>query len=284
MLRKVLRGVYHRIERSYPRLMRYRIARKLNFFGYLMTMRGLGIFNWEDLDRSGERPFIQKILPGLLRTAEPVLLDVGAHDGEYATILAEAFPKARVVAFEAHPNTFGRLESSTSGIELIHAAVSSESGTIELWDYASDEGSTHASTQAGVIEELWHAEGRSWTVPAVTIEGWAKDAGVDHIGLLKIDVEGAEGAVLDGARSLIDAGAIDVIQVEFNEMNVLSRMFFRDLDQSLELYEWYRLLPVGLARMHPYEPPLHEIFAFQNLVAVRKDLLGDAPPTWISSR
>jgi hypothetical protein len=92
---------------------------------------------------------------------------------------------------------------------------------------------------------------------------------ISHEDLLKIDVEGAELEVLKGAVGAIKAGKIDVIQFEFNEMNVVSRVFFRDFWHVLDGYSFYRLLPFGLFPIRNYRTFFCELFAFQNIVAVR---------------
>ena len=87
------------------------------------------------------------------------------------------------------------------------------------------------------------------------------------IGLLKIDTEGHEFEVLKGAENLLKAGKIEMIHLEFNEMNVFSRVFFKDIWDYLPNYDLYRMLPDGLVHIKNYSPVFCEIFAYQNLVA-----------------
>ena len=88
--------------------------------------------------------------------------------------------------------------------------------------------------------------------------------------MLKIDTEGHEFAVLRGASNLLKTGRIDVIHFEFNEMNVVSRVFFKDIWDFLPNYDFYRMLPDGLAQIKNYSPVFCEIFAYQNIVAKLK--------------
>lgn len=87
--------------------------------------------------------------------------------------------------------------------------------------------------------------------------------------MLKIDTEGHELNVLKGARLTIAKGMVDVIQIEFNEMNVISRTFFKDIIDILPGYDFYRLLPDGLLPLGAYKILDFEIFAFQNIVALK---------------
>ncbi len=76
---------------------------------------------------------------------------------------------------------------------------------------------------------------------------------------------------------MIEANTIDVIQFEFNEMNVISRVFMRDFFTLLPNYRIYRLLPDGVIAFQTYDPIFMEVFAFQNIACIRRDL----DPSWI---
>ena len=95
---------------------------------------------------------------------------------------------------------------------------------------------------------------------------------IDTIHLLKIDAEGNDFLVLKGGERLIHNKRIDFIQFEFNDINVFARVFFRDFVEFLNLYNLYRMLPNGLIKLNEYDSKLCEIFAYQNIVAVRKEI------------
>jgi FkbM family methyltransferase len=201
------------------------------------------------------------------------VLDVGAHEGSYAAEVARLVARARVFAFEPHPASFERL-SARAGAKYtpVRAAVGREPGSITLYDRTSA-GSQHATTVAGAMETVHRDKDlRSWTVPALTLDDFLRERGIRRVHLLKIDTEGSELDVLGGARSALDAGIVDVVQLEFNAMNVVSRVFMRDLRDLLPAYTVHRLLPDGPVSLDPYEPAFEEIFAFQNVLFVSKRL------------
>ncbi len=110
----------------------------------------------------------------------------------------------------------------------------------------------------------------SCDVPVITIDGFLTQNSLNHVNLLKIDTEGHELAVLKGAVCALRDGHIDVIHFEFNEMNVASRVFFRDFVELLEDYDLYRLVRDGLIPIREYVAIQCELFAYQNIIAVRK--------------
>ncbi len=209
-------------------------------------------------------------LPGAL------VLDVGANVGQYSSTIRSLSPTAKIFAFEAHPLTFKVLEESgtLNHFEAIHCACSDETGSITLYDHigATDVGSQHASIFRDVIENTHADEASSWDVNAIRLEDFLRDRDIVHVDLLKIDVEGAEMKVLNGLSSYIQNGSISVIHFEFTESNIINRLFMSDFVRVLHDYEFYRMLPDGLVSMGPYFSPIYEIFAYQNIVAVRNDL------------
>ena len=118
----------------------------------------------------------------------------------------------------------------------------------------------------------WVRMSAAVTAPCSKLDAAAAELGFAKIDLLKIDTEGHELAVLQGAKQLLERGAIDVIQFEFNEMNVISRVYMRDFMQLLADFRFFRLLPTGAMPMDAYDPRVMEIFAFQNIACVRRDL------------
>ena len=90
---------------------------------------------------------------------------------------------------------------------------------------------------------------------------------IKEVKFLKIDTEGNELNVLLGAKRLLKENRIETIQFEFNEMNVMSRVFFRDFLELMPDHTFYRLLPAGLLPIGKYSPLTNEIFAYQNVIA-----------------
>jgi hypothetical protein len=104
-------------------------------------------------------------------------------------------------------------------------------------------------------------------VRVVSLDEFVSQYPIDKIVLLKIDTEGHEFEVLKGAKKLLKSGKIEMIQLEFNEMNVISRVFFKDIWDLMPNYDFYRMLPDGLVRIESYSPIFCEIFAYQNIIA-----------------
>lgn len=237
-----------------------------------LSLRGMGILNSENDRVSGESYFLNEILH---RYDKPVVMDVGANRGHYAEKVMTGSPDATLYAFEPHPVTFRALQqvAERHDFEAINCGMGAEIGTLQLYDRQADgDGTEHASLYREVIEGIHNVPAIAVEVCVSTIDTFIAQRGIKRVTLLKIDTEGHEYQVLLGAKQALEQGIIDMIQIEFNQMNVISRVFFRDFYTLLSgTYEMYRLLPGGLLPLSKYRSPQCEIFAFQNLLFVRRD-------------
>ncbi|MGC8765416.1 MAG: FkbM family methyltransferase [Brevinematia bacterium] len=132
-------------------------------------------------------------------------------------------------------------------------------------------GSSLASIYSEVIETIHRSKAIEHTIDIITLDDVVKKNNIDKIDLLKIDTEGNELECLKGFENFIRQGKVNVIHFEFNEMNVISRVFFKDFWDFLPNYNFYRMLPSGLLRIKEYEPTYCEIFAYQNIVCILKE-------------
>lgn len=244
-------------------------ARRMNELLFDLSLHGLGIRNYENDVVSGEQHFISHVLARhLTDTVSPVVVDVGAHDGSYTAMVLDHFPLANAYCVEPHPSTFRKLEQRLGErATLRRCGLGAEVGELTLYDRSDQMGSQHASVYEAVISELHGQSATGMQIAVRTLDDIALEFDLSRIDLLKIDTEGHELQVLRGADKLLGAGAIGVVQIEFNEMNVMSRTFYNDFRRLLPDHGPYRLLPHGLIEIS--ESPLRsELFGFQNIVFV----------------
>ncbi len=185
-------------------------------------MSSAGFRIWDDL---------QHIQPGhdfvyeLLAHTRPVLyLDVGAASGATVVKARQYAPDARVVAFEPFPGNIGFFRKSTEamrGVTLVQKAVSNDRGTQDFYVphvIQADEQANHWGAMAGYssVGFLTPDNTSPDASKVIRVEKCRLDDEVaEPVGLLKIDVQGTEFGVLDGAHRLIDQFGVDLIFSEF---------------------------------------------------------------------
>jgi FkbM family methyltransferase len=139
---------------------------------------------------SGERDFLGDYV-----------VDAGANVGNFSREVCTLWPHARVYEFEPHPRTFEawRTRAERFGFRSVNAGCGDKHGALEIYDYASRDGSSHASLYRSVIEDIRGQPSVRYTVDVVTLDEFAATEGVERIDLLKIDTEGHEYHVLRGS-------------------------------------------------------------------------------------
>jgi FkbM family methyltransferase len=137
-----------------------------------------------------------------------VFLDVGANIGWYALTLARA-ARARIsiVAFEPDPLSFRLLTDNIrlnrcGAVRAVQAAASDAEETRTLYLYANKNRGRHSLlpiNDEGTVE-----------VRTTTLDAFLEREAIDprKVALVKIDVEGFEYHVLNGARKLLDAAPL----------------------------------------------------------------------------
>jgi FkbM family methyltransferase len=262
--------IANRLVVIYQRIFARRFFARWNKLLFQLSLRGLGVLNYGNSKLTGEARFLKAVAK---QTGPMIVLDVGAHEGAYASELRALAPAAEIYAFEPHPKTYERLKERAGHehFAAYNAACGSSPGRLTLYDYGNrPDGSQHASLHRDVIERIHHGSATSWEVKVIALDDFIEQQGLKQINLLKIDTEGHEYEVLLGSRRAIERGLIDTVHIEFNEMNVISRVFCRDFYELLKDYDFFRMLPDGLLALGPYWSITCELFAYQNLVAIRR--------------
>lgn len=203
--------------------------------------------------------FIEVVRPGT------VVYDVGAHLGYYS-LLAAALG-GRVHAFEPSAETLPILARNVgNGVTIAPVGLWNEDTTLYLKDF----GRAHSAVNTFVSPKDERVPGPRATYPVnvITLDRYAKDSR-DVPDLIKIDAEGAELAVLQGARDTIDrARPLITMEIGDTAMQTTSR---RAIDFAVRLgYVVYDLTDHGL-RNHV----LQKSYGYGNVLLVPG---GSQPP------
>jgi FkbM family methyltransferase len=146
------------------------------------------------------------------------ILDVGANLGIFSLLLAKRFPENHIHAFEPNPTTFSAMRTNfvRNRCPNAHAhplAVAAHDGEVSFLANPIHRATTHI-----VIEHT--GDGVAGTasaivrVPCLTLDSFVETHGIERIGLLKVDVEGFEKLVFQGALRLLESGRAKMIYYE----------------------------------------------------------------------
>ncbi len=127
-----------------------------------------------------------------------VILDIGANTGIYSLSAKAVNRDARVIAIEPIARVFDKLviNNQLNGfdIECLRLAASNVDGTAEIWEMRGD--NPYSST---FHNDIFKAQDAMPVIVDVrTLDSLIRERHIDHIDLVKIDVEGHEHEVLQG--------------------------------------------------------------------------------------
>jgi len=182
--------------------------------------------------------FLHQSLAFETREANPRILDCGANVGIASIYFKQRYPNARITAFEADPSLAEmcrrNLQSnSASDVDVQASAVWTEDGPIEFVAEGSDSGAV------AVLEPSM--TGQRIVVPAVRLRDWLHEP----IDLLKIDIEGAELAVLqDCLDRLHHVRNISIDLHEFDSAHRQTGDVFRLLTNAGFTFDLKSLVPL----------------------------------------
>lgn len=233
---------------------------------YSISIWGMNYGHGAGVGKSGETTAIKYALLKAKNPDNTVIFDVGSHIGLYSIAVRTASKKARILAFEPNPLTYEKLSLNVkdSNIKCYNIGFSDNKGETIL--HTNSDKSTLSSIYERNLDHLNIKLDQKVSIKTETIDDFCSTNNIDHIDLLKLDVEGHELAVLKGAKNLLQGEKIRCIQFEFGGCNIDSRTFFKDFWELLnDNYNFYRIVKNGLYPLKNYTTQ-HEIFTTTNFL------------------
>lgn len=208
------------------------------------------------LDRLEIRRFREHSFFGSLLPQRVIIADFGAHRGEFFAALKSEYSVSRALLVEANPALAESLKKTFSDTGVLHAALIGENnrGPVTFTRSMQLESSS-------IFREWAAAYGVADQVEVPTVEfASAIRALGGRVDLVKLDIEGAEVAVLKEARAS-DLNSCGQFTVEFHDRRPpLTRRDVEDVCQ--------RMRAEGYAIVKPNWPDVDDVL-FVNLKSMR---------------
>lgn len=199
-----------------------------------------------------------------------VFFDIGAHAGEYSLLAASRVgERGQVHAFEPQPSTAALLRKNCAAnrlqnVTINSCAVSNREGEVEF-DVCSE-----PSLSSIAAPRSFRKNEARIRVPATTLDAYCRRVGA-RPDLVKIDVEGAEGLVFQGAAELLRRPDGKAPAILFECLGPTYKRFGFTPEKVIDFvrcfgYRVYRIAERG--HLRPHESPLPNSLVY-NLMALK---------------
>lgn len=156
------------------------------------------LFKWGMAYAEEYRPFCAMVRPGM------TVVDAGANVGVFTLAAARRVgPQGKVIAFDPLPRNYRYVVANTvlngyGNVVVEQQAVGDRDGEMEINLFGGD--------NVSVSDEVTGGDGKEpITVPCCRLDTYLREHGVERVDVVKVDVEGAEGAVLEGMTETLKA-------------------------------------------------------------------------------
>ncbi|HUA56275.1 MAG TPA: FkbM family methyltransferase [Candidatus Sulfotelmatobacter sp.] len=221
--------------------------------------------DWEP-ETNGEIALLRKVMPKCR-----VIFDVGSHTGNWAAAALAINPELEIHCFEASLETHRRLVGRSPPLRVIANpfGLGAVAETRTLYSYGAGASGNSLYRRSGLEPRGFATQNATETATLDTVDGYCARRGIDAFDFMKIDTEGHELYVLQGARGLLAGKAIGAVQFEYGGCNIDSRVLLRDIFEFLAEVDY---VPAKVMRDHvalvtAYDARL-ENFRYQNWLAV----------------
>ncbi len=169
------------------------------------------------------------------------VIDVGANTGQFALSVAKVAPNVPIYTFEPIQSCFDELKKNTASypnIQCFRYGVGAQTGeqTI-LVNTHTPSSSLLPLADAHKSAFAFAQESNSETIPMTTLDTFFHQKTLEAPILLKIDVQGYEDRVLDGAHLFLEKVDVILIEMSFRPLYE-GQMLFGDLFNLLYKHDF----------------------------------------------
>lgn len=210
---------------------------------------------WTFLTRSRSRSLSSyqtcMAVKALIGEEPGTIFDVGANRGQFALAAAWRFPGAKIVSFEPLPAAVGRLRKATkrlANIEIVESALGSETGRLQFYAHSHSHASSalRAKDLHGRLDTADREMGEI-SVAVTTLDAFSAGREFRRPILLKLDVQGFERQVLEGAANFLKDVDYLLFETSFEQMYDAEPLF-EEMREYVSGLGYKVVAPVGFLR------------------------------------
>jgi FkbM family methyltransferase len=188
-------------------------------------------FEQHVMSLAGYEMQMSSLVKGLMRK-DDVFVDVGANEGFFSVLASLASGGGRVFALEPQSRLIPVIEENLRlngcrNAMVSHLALSDRTGTATLHLQASTN-----TGSSGFFNSRGRGLGRE-DVSTMKLDDYFAANSIGRVRLMKVDCEGAEKLVMEGARATLRARTVDILAWEYHP-GVVSQDEMAEMDAYLK--------------------------------------------------
>ena len=180
---------------------------------------------------------------------DAVALDIGANIGITSLVLSQVLDHGRVYSFEPGARNFALLQKNlaANGVTNVVPAAAAMADTVGTLRFAEN------SAYGGMVSGYRDVANGSYEVPRTTVDTFVRETDLSRLDLMKVDVEGQERLVLDGAAGTIKRFN-PYIYLEFNVWTLLAygaQNPLKFLEELVQSFDTVAVVDPTFGEQHP---------------------------------
>ncbi len=160
--------------------------------------------------------------PSYMPNKNEIIFDIGSYVGLYSLVSSRLMNgKGKIFAIEPNPNSHYWLKNNiklndVKNVSTMQLALGKNKGHVRFYTFAGNPGVSTIKS-AHLKGRGKNRIGTTFKVPTTTFDELVDELKLKRVNLVKIDVEGAELDVLEGAARSLKAGIVDKLVIEVHE-------------------------------------------------------------------
>jgi len=257
----------------------YQFIKLISFFPHSFLLSLISLLNYsvgKGFYHAGNKSVVNEIksISKLLKKKPKIIIDIGANIGNYTEESLKNFQSAKYYLFEPNAINYQILLNKFEkykDIEIYNYALSNNKNNDAIL-YSNFEGSGYASlVQRNLNHRNIDMSKIKEKVKVITLQEFLISKKLKKIDLCKIDVEGIELKVLQGAKEYINY--IKIIQFEISSGQMEEKNYFKDFWFFFKKnnFDIYIITPSGPKKILRYKER-DEFFDETNYIAVNNSI------------
>ena len=226
--------------------MKQLLIKILSFFSLKISRDIFGI-HLSKVNRTYKKLSFDDIYQIKIKKKTPIIFDVGANQGQSIIRFKKLFPKSSIHAFEPIEKEFNSLQKmfeDDDSIILNNFAIGEKEDEKDFYITANTSNSSFNKLNLNTKWIKIRSEQFNTTIDGYTkeikktkirtLDQYCKKNNIEKIDLLKVDTQGYEDKVLNGASEILKNNAVYAIEIELMFDNVYERCLnFSDVEKYL---------------------------------------------------